>query len=88
MGRLPILDGEDASEHPVERHDDGCPGAWYRSRFVASLMAYERPMSGDGVYSENLHLTRCTDPLVLDAIQYLEHERARALNHQREKMSQ
>lgn len=87
MGRLPILYGPDASEEPVETHHDGCPGAWYRSRFVASLYKFERPMSGDGVYSENVNLTRCTDPLVIEAIQYLEHERSRAQAHHLSKMS-
>lgn len=87
MGRLPILHGPDANEEPVDTHHDGCPGAWYRSRFVVSLMKYERHVSGDGVYSENVLLTRCTDPLVLEAIQYLEHERARAHAHQLSKMT-
>lgn len=86
MGHLPIYDGPEPSEEPRETHDDGCPGAWYRCGFVTSLIRYERPVS-EGGYSENLHLSRCNDPLVLDAIQYLEHERARALNHLREKMS-
>jgi hypothetical protein len=87
MGGLPILDGPDASQEPKESHDEGCPGAWYRSRFAASLMAYERPVSEHGVYSENPLLTRCDDPLVLEAIQYLEHERARARALMRERQA-
>jgi hypothetical protein len=86
MGALPILEGPDTSEEPKESHEDGCPGAWYRARFVLSLLPYERSQDANGGYSENLRLTRCADPLVLDAIQYLEHERSRALNHWRERM--
>jgi hypothetical protein len=87
MGALPIYDGPSPSDEPPESHEDGCPGAWYRSRFVSSLIPYERSTNGEGLYSENLHLSRCTDPLVLEAIQYLEHERARALSHMRERMN-
>lgn len=83
MGRLPIY-GERPDEYPPETHEDGCPGAWYRSRFVRSLIPYERTASGDGVLSENLRLSRCDDLLVLDAVQYLETERARARAHWRE----
>lgn len=87
MGALPRRDGEEPTEEPAETTEDGCPGAWYRCGFVASLYPFERHVSGDGVYSENITLSRCTDPLVLEAIHYLEHERARSLGHQREKMS-
>ena len=87
MGRLPILYGPEASEEPPETHHNGCPGAWYRSRFVSSLYRYERAVSGDGAYSENVLLTRCTDPLVIEAVQYLEQERARAHAHHISKMT-
>lgn len=87
MGRLPIHHGPEAHDRPPEPHDEGCPGAWYRCAFVASLMPYERPVSSDGVYSPNPRLDRCDDPLILDAIQLLEHERARALSFQRERMT-
>lgn len=85
MGRLPILYGPQASEEPPETHDDGCPGAWYRCGFVHSLMPYERSCSG-GVYSANPLLDRTDDPLVIEAIQYLERERARARAHYDEKL--
>jgi hypothetical protein len=87
MGALPVLDGLEASEEPKESHEDGCPGAWYRSRFALSLGPYERSVSEQGAYSENLLLSRCDDPLVLEAIQYLEQERARARAHLRERMT-
>lgn len=85
MGQLPILSGPDASEQPGESHDEGCPGAWYRCGFVVSLLPFERSVSTEGAYSPNIRLDRCHDQLVIDAIQYLEHERARALAHQRQK---
>ena len=49
--------GIEASEEPPETHHNGCPGAWYRSRFVSSLYRYERAVSGDGAYSENVLLS-------------------------------
>ena len=71
---------------PPEPIDEGCPGAWYRCRFVRSLAVYERTPNQDGALSENLRLSRCDDPLVLDAIQYLETERARARIHDQRRM--
>ena len=86
MGRLPVY--QPTPDHtPPETHEDGCPGAWYRSRFVLSLLKYERPWGQDGPVSENIRLTRCADNLVLDAIQALETERARAHAHYRSKLS-
>lgn len=85
MGRLPIYE-PNPDDEPKEDHGDGCPGAWYRSRFVRSLLRYERT-SADGVLSENLNLTRCDDPLVLEAVQALEIERANSRAHWREKAS-
>lgn len=86
MGRLPDHEDPLNPHEPPERLDEGCPGAWYRCEFVRSLVPYERTASADGVLNENLRLTRCTDPLVLDAIQYLETERVRARNHDNRKM--
>lgn len=79
MGRLSVID----DPTPRESHDDGCPGSWYRSGFVQSIEPYERP-NADGVYSANPLLDRCENPLVLDAIRYLERERARARSYHRE----
>ncbi len=86
MGRLPVY-GANPCEEPKETHDEGCPGAWYRTRFVRSLIPYERVSSSDGVLSENIRLSRCDDPLVIDAVQYLEIERARARSHFQDKLS-
>lgn len=89
MGRLPILQPtkEDMGLNlraPPEFHDEGCPGAWYRCGFVHSLWKYERLMTESG-FSSNLMLDRCDDPLVLEAIQYLENERLRARSADMEK---
>jgi hypothetical protein len=89
MGRLPILQPtqEDLGvnlQAPPEMHDEGCPGAWYRCDFVRSLWKYERLMTDSG-YSPNIMLDRCDDPLVLEAIQYLENERLRARSADMEK---
>lgn len=86
MGRLPDPEDQLNPQEPPESLEEGCPGAWYRCAFVRSLLPYERTSSTDGVLNENLRLTRCTDPLVLDAIQYLETERTRARNHDNRKM--
>ncbi len=79
MGRLPIV----GDPEPLESHEDGCPGSWSRAAFVQSVEPYERPVA-DGVYSSNPILDRCDNPLVLEAIRYLERERARARAFQRE----
>lgn len=88
MGALPIYEGPKQSDEPPETSEEGCPGAWYRARFVRSIEKYERPVSADGVYSENPIVTRCTDPLVLAAVHHLEIERARCLSWQRDRMFQ
>jgi hypothetical protein len=85
MGRLPIYEPNPV-EYPPETHEDGCPGAWYRCRFILSLLRYERPWGDGRAASENINLTRCTDPLVIDAIHAMETERARAHAHHRAKL--
>ena len=86
LGRLPIVGPQPAGEEhddprrPTDDHTDGCPGAWYRSGFVASLAKYERILT-DGGFSANLLADRCDDRLVLEALQYIEHERVRARSH-------
>lgn len=74
------LGGNDPDDpEPIEGNEDGCPGGWYRCAFVWSLAPYLRPVA-DGHYSENLRLSRCEDPLVVDAVHYFEGERARWRN--------
>lgn len=81
MGRLRIL--RDDPEKPRESHDEGCPGAWYRSAFVFSLHKYERLLSSAGL-SENMMLARCEDRLVVEAIQYYEREKLASGAHDEE----
>jgi hypothetical protein len=82
--RLRVIadDPDDNPVHPREDNEDGCPGAWYRCAFVGSLLKYERTISEDGVFSENVLLNRCTDRLVLEAIQHLEQERLRCRGYE------
>lgn len=76
MGALKLLHTD--PPHPLEDHEDGCPGAWYRCNFVLSLHKYER-LQTDAGFSENLLLTsRSDDRLLLEAITYYERERMRA----------
>lgn len=55
-------------EHPPEPFTEGCPGAWYRSPFLQSLIRYMRQEN-----RSNPLLDRCDDPLVHAAI--VEYER-------------
>ena len=83
MGRLRVVnpDGTERDpDRPRERHDEGCPGSWYRSEFVDSLAKYERILTDAG-YSSNLLADRTDDRLVIEALQYIEHERVRARGH-------
>lgn len=76
MGRLKLLPTD--APRPVEDHDDGCPGAWYRCAFVVSLHKYERLLTEHG-FSDNLLLSsRSPDRLVLEALGYYEREKLRA----------
>lgn len=69
------IEDENGEEVP-ESADEGCPGGWYRCVFVWSVARYFRSQA-NGTYSENLHLSRCEDRLVLDAVNYYETERSR-----------
>lgn len=78
MGRLPILNPtkDDLGTNlqaPPELHDEGCPGAWYRCQFARSVLRYRRMLTDSG-FSANILLDRCEDPLVIEAVQYLERE--------------
>lgn len=58
---------------PIERAEAGCPGSWYRTAFVESLLRYYRRRDRNGGRIENPHFTRCEDDLVIEAIRVLEH---------------
>ncbi len=50
----------------------GCPGAWYRTDFVASVLRYYRRRTEGGGRVPNPALDACDDPLVHEAVQALE----------------
>lgn len=52
--------------------DMGCPGAWYRTAWCRSLDRYYRRRIEGGGRIDNPALTRCEDPLVIEAVQTLE----------------
>ena len=85
MGLPPRWDREgkdkDALAPTEDIRGEGCPGGWYRCRFVASLHKYRRGSAKDGARNENLLLSRCEDRLVLEAIDYLEHQEAHSLGY-------
>lgn len=73
-GRDYSREGKDNDwDRPYERIDEtGCPGAWYRTAFVDSLLRYYRRRDRNGNRIENLLLSRCTDELVIEAVTALE----------------
>lgn len=71
---------EPAIDRRAESHNDGCPGAWARCEWIRSLVPYFRHRA-QGVWSENIRLSRCEDPLVLEAVEYWEAQVIRADGH-------
>lgn len=66
-------EGEGDWATPHENPDEmGCPGSWYRSGFVQSLLRYYRKRDDKGGRVANPALDQCTDPLVHEAILVLE----------------
>lgn len=97
MGAPRIWEGKDLVElrrrfrgadpkAPPEDNADGCPGAWYRCTFAASVSHYERTLLQDAI-ANNPRLDRTDDPLVIEAAGYLEYERLRHRNYWRDKIS-
>lgn len=79
MGRPRRLDVDErgAEERPPEEPENGCPGAWYRTAFVASVLRYRRRADGNGGRVPNRLLELCADELVIEAVETLEtHEDA------------
>lgn len=79
MGASPRhdLEGSDDPEAldwqaPSERACDGCPGGWYRSPFIESVLRYRRRQADAGSRIPNILLDRCDDELVLEAVELLE----------------
>ena len=65
---------------PPESPAEGCPGAWYRSPFVASLRPYLRLGDSNGNRVDNL-LLRDAPSLVLEAVTEYEAEASRHTAH-------
>jgi hypothetical protein len=67
-------------DRPFEAAADGCPGAWYRTRFVESLLPYlRRPVDGGGRVPRQ-RFDQATWQ-VQEAVEYFEGEQARASAH-------
>lgn len=68
-----LTSGFCSHERPAEDIEvNGCPGAFYRTSFSASLLAYYRRADGNGGRVASPALDRCDDPLVHEAIFELE----------------
>lgn len=81
MGRAPLYEreGEDPRwrRPPEDLACEGCPGGWYRSAFVESLLPYYRRRDGKGNRVSNPNLDSCGDPFVVACILAMEaHEEA------------
>ncbi len=72
---------------PLERPSDGCPGGWYRSRFVWSLDRYFRLRADGGQRVPNPLLDRCEDEFVIACERIYLHEQERAVAYRLEQMS-
>lgn len=68
----------DGDEFPAEPVEDGCPAGYARARLFGALNRFYRQPDQQGGRVANPHFDRCDDPLILDAILYLEQEEARA----------
>ena len=66
-------------ERPYEDPEDGCPGAWYRTRWVDSVFPYLRRRTDGGGRVPNPRLDRCEDWLIESAVMYVEDEEERAV---------
>ncbi len=70
--------GEPFWHRPHEPIDHGCPGAWYRSGFAASLDPYLPTPTAQG-WTESPLLHRDSPRLIIDACQLYRRERARVM---------
>lgn len=73
---------------PPEDPDGGCPGGWARSRFLASVLAYYRKRTEGGGRVPNRLYNTCDDPIILAAIEYLEHEEERSVGYQYKRINE
>lgn len=75
MGRPPDYDNEGRGRwrHPPEDIEaEGCPGAWYRTPFVASLLRYVRRGDGKGGRVTNRFYDDCDDRFVIECVHIME----------------
>lgn len=77
MGRMRLdvvsMEGRPINpRQPPEDPDDGCPGGWYRSRFVLSIYPYLRRRTEHGDRVINMLLDRTEDELLLQWVQHVE----------------
>lgn len=83
MGAPPDYAGEGTDNNwarPLEDPDVmGCPGSWYRTPFIQSLLEYYRERDDQGNRVPNPKLDRCDDPLVHEAIVLLERHEGNAI---------
>lgn len=87
MGAPRDYAGEGKDPHwaaPLEPREAGCPGAWYRTPFLASLLRYTRDRDEMGGRVANLELCATADPLVREAVRALEDFEDAALAAHRE----
>lgn len=57
---------------PENVEAQGCPGAWYRTAWFASVAKYCRRRTDDGNRVENRLLSMTSDPLIIEAVEALE----------------
>jgi len=79
MGAPRDYEGEGKADYPLgdwskpfEPPEAGCPGAWYRTPFLGSLMRFYRSRDDNGGRTSNPELDATDDPLVRAAIRELE----------------
>lgn len=66
-----------AANYPTEDPAEGCPGGWYRSLFIASILPYLRRRDAQGNRVVNLMLDRCDDELIIAFAMIVEDEQER-----------
>jgi hypothetical protein len=75
LGRERLEQPEDGARNPLmppEITDEGCPGGWYRSRFVWSLVDLLRVRTETGDRVRNPFFDESEDPLVWAWVLYFE----------------
>ncbi len=64
-------------QNPPESVKDGCPYGTGMGAFVATVLRYARRRVGDGSRVSNRLYDTCDDPLIIEAVHYLEFEQER-----------